>query len=347
MSQLTKQDILEQLSHVKDTQQKQDIVTLGRVSSIIIKNGNVGFALECNASEQDRYESIRQECESALYQLKGVDKVTIVLTSHNETAHVSSAREKSAKDIMPVRYVKHIIAVGSGKGGVGKSTVAAYIALGLKQQGLRVGLVDADIYGPSVPQLLGVKQEPEISEGKQMLPITSMGIATMSMGYLLPDESATIWRGSMATKALHQLIRGTEWGTEEQPLDVLVVDLPPGTGDIHLTFCQQYPVDGAVIVTTPHALSLLDVQKAITMFRKVHIPLLGVVENMSYFQDPISQERHYIFGESTLESFCEQFSVDILDRLPLNPLITQLDDTYAAMVDGAIRCILKNGKNKE
>lgn len=323
MSHITKDDILDSLSHIEDPIVKKDIVTLGLVSSVIIKEGKVGLALECKEGEHETYELVRKECEAHILKIPGIKEVTVVLTAHNNsTPHIntkSKAKSNAAKpEIRPILYVKKIIAVGSGKGGVGKSTIAANIALALKKDGLSVGLADADIYGPSIPKLFNRKQEPLISDEKQMFPIEVQGIKTMSMGYLLPDDTATIWRGSMATKALHQILRATEWGKEDNPLDILVVDLPPGTGDIHLTLCQQYPLDGAIIVSTPQELSLLDARKAINMFKKVGVPIKGIIENMSYFQDPNSEEKHYLFGESTMASFAKQANVPLLAHIPID-----------------------------
>jgi ATP-binding protein involved in chromosome partitioning len=217
-------------------------------------------------------------------------------------------------------YVKRVIAVASGKGGVGKSTVAVSLAFALKAQGLSVGILDADIYGPSIPRMLGldIRLQPEIKDGK-MLPPVSHGIKAMSMA-LITGSQAAILRGPMVTKSLQQLLRSTAWASESQPMDILLVDMPPGTGDIHLSMAQQVPLDGAIIITTPQQVAVIDADKAAQMFTKLSVPIFGVIENMSYFTDP-SGAKHHLFGEGGGKELAGKYAAPFLGSLPLDPML--------------------------
>ena len=231
----------------------------------------------------------------------------------------------------PLPHVKRIIAVASGKGGVGKSTTAVNLAHALCDQGKRVGILDADIHGPSIPRMMGIQfaGQPEVKDDL-LIPITAHGIKTLSMGNIANDQ-ATTWRGPMVTKALVQMLHYTRWGTEDEPMDVLFIDMPPGTGDIHLTLMQQVPVNGAIIVTTPQEVATLDAYKCLAMFKKIEVPVLGVIENMSYFEDPAGT-RHAIFGEGGGEKLAAKHEVPFLGSIALDPAIGQA-------VDGGLRAI--------
>lgn len=218
----------------------------------------------------------------------------------------------------PLPHVRKLIAIASGKGGVGKSTVAVMLAHTLTEQGLRVGLLDADIHGPSIPRMLGVADagQPEIKDDL-MIPIVGHHILNLSMGHLVPTGEATVWRGPMVTKALKQMLRHARWGTEEHPLDVLLIDMPPGTGDIHLTLAQSAPLDGALVVTTPQDIAVMDADKCAQMFAKINVPLLGIIENMSYFTDPAGTQ-HYLFGQGGGAALAQKTGTDLLAQLPID-----------------------------
>lgn len=240
----------------------------------------------------------------------------------------------------PIAHVKRIIAVGSGKGGVGKSTTTVNLAHACVAKGLRVGILDADIHGPSIPRMLGIRHagQPEVKDG-MLLPITGHGIASMSMGHLSSDQAA-IWRGPMVTKALVQMLRMVRWGTEQSPLDILFIDLPPGTGDIHLTLAQQAPIDAAIIVTTPQEIATADAQKCLTMFERVNIPIAGVIENMSYFEDP-SGARHALFGAGGGEALAAKNNVPFLGKIPLEMRIREAMDVGGVVTSNTYDLIVK------
>jgi len=309
---LTKEKILESLRLVKDAH-GQDVVSSGMVTSIVIKDGRVGFALEVPPVEAKGKEALRQQCEEAVAALEGVHHVTAVLTASMEPAPTPSLAKKGRPTPQPLPGVKNIIVVASGKGGVGKSTVAAHLAVSLAAEGLKVGLVDADIHGPSIPRMLGLKGSPTLTEDKKMIPPVAQGVKAISIGLLMDEAQATIWRGPMVTKALYQLLRGTAWGE----LDYLLIDMPPGTGDIHLSVADAVPITGAVLVSTPQDIALIDAQKAITMFQKTRIPILGMIENMSYFEDAVSGNRSYIFGKGGAERLAKRLEIHFLGEIPL------------------------------
>ncbi|MGH7004339.1 MAG: iron-sulfur cluster carrier protein ApbC, partial [Alphaproteobacteria bacterium] len=272
-------------------------------------------------------EPLRQEAERAVHGLKGVTSATVALTAHRPGAPAQPrAQQAPAKTIAP--GIRAIIAVASGKGGVGKSTTAANLALAIAAEGASVGLLDADVYGPSVPRMLGVSGRPATTDGKTLEPMRNHGIAIMSMGFLVDEETPMIWRGPMVMSAIQQMLRDVNWGE----LDVLVVDMPPGTGDAQLTLAQQVPLAGAVIVSTPQDIALLDARKGLNMFRKVDVPVLGIVENMSYFSCPNCGHRSEIFAHGGARKEAERLGVDFLGEIPLHIAIRETSDSGQPIV---------------
>jgi ATP-binding protein involved in chromosome partitioning len=310
---ITKDAVLKALSNVQEPDLGKDLVTLNMVQDIAIDGKNVSFSVILTTPACPLKDMIEKACINAVKML--VDKEAVVkvhMTSHTTT------NRKDKKDILP--GVKNIIAVVSGKGGVGKSTVAVNLALGLAQEGAKVGLLDADIYGPSVPMMLGIRdQRPMMTEvnGKGMIvPIDRYGIKAMSIGLLIDEKQAVIWRGPQASSALRQFISDVYW----QELDYLVIDMPPGTGDVHLTLVQTVPVTGAVVVSTPQAVAAADARKAIMMLRQpqINVPILGIVENMSYFTPAeLPENKYYIFGKGGAKQMAEQFELPLLGEIPI------------------------------
>ena len=293
--------------------------------------GDVIVTLNADLSDPGGMESLRQIVEAKLSAVKSVSKAIVILTA--ERAAPVSAPDTSAKGKrLELPHLKKIIAVASGKGGVGKSTVAANLAVALAALGQKVGLLDADIYGPSVPKLLGIPhQKPETNENKKLVPFEAHGIKAMSMGFLVPEDAAMIWRGPMIQTAVTQLLRDVEWGE----LDVLVIDLPPGTGDAQLTLAQKVPVTGAVIVSTPQDLALIDAKKAIEMFRKLDVPILGLVENMSYHVCVNCGHKDHIFGHGGARMEAEKQNIPFLGEIPLNSEIRAMSDAGTPVASAA------------
>ena len=295
------------------------------IGGLVLREGaggsSVGFALEVPPELGAGAEPLRQACQAAVEKLPGVTSVTAVLTAHQEDA--APARPARATPPAPagIEGVGKIIAVASGKGGVGKSTVAVNLALGLSRLGLKVGLLDADIYGPSVPRLLGITHKPE-TEGKKLKPIEKYGIKSMSIGFMVKEDEAMIWRGPMVQSALTQMMNDVLWA----PLDVLVLDMPPGTGDTQLTIAQRVPLKGAVIVSTPQDIALIDAKKGIAMFRKTQVPILGLVENMSVFICPDCGHAHHIFGQHGARDMAASLGAPFLGEIPLLPRIREMSD---------------------
>ena len=317
MSAINEQQILDTLKSVKDGE--QDIVTAGMVSGLQIKDGHVAFAIEVDAARGAELEPLRKQAEKAVHDLDGVLSATVVLTAETTGSGAAGGGAEhhpagTGPHAILMPGVKSIIAVASGKGGVGKSTTAVNLALALSAQGLKVGILDADIYGPSIPRMLGVSGEPQSSDGKTLDPMEGHGIKCMSMGFLIEEETPVIWRGPMAQTALQQMMRDINWGS----LDVLVVDMPPGTGDVQLTMAQQVPLTGAVIVSTPQDIALADARRGLNMFRKVDVPVFGIVENMSYFACPHCGERTEIFSHGGAREEAKLLSVDFLGEIPLD-----------------------------
>ncbi len=338
---VTDADVRMALGAVIDPDHGKDIVTLGRVTGLVVRDGNVGFAIEVEAARGPRLEPLRKAAEDAVMRLPGVVSVTAVLTAEraagtaaprpapapghahdhaHDHAHGPAQGSEAPKPLVP--GVRHIIAVASGKGGVGKSTVAANLALALHAEGHSVGILDADIYGPSVPRMLGITGRPQSKDGKILEPMENYGIKAMSIGFLIKEDTPMIWRGPMVIGALEQMIRDVNWGT----LDVLVVDMPPGTGDAQLTLAQRVPLAGAVIVSTPQDIALLDARKGLAMFRKVNVPVLGIVENMSTFICPNCGHESHIFSHGGAKACAAELNVPFLGEIPLHMEIRETSD---------------------
>ncbi len=378
---LSKSQVVEELRRVKGPDLSGNIVDLGLVSEILIKDARVYFSITVPADRAEELEPLREAAQQVVSGLSGVAGVTAVLTADAEpgtarsrvapqpaaekescgsgcgcgsgasasggaaagrapeSSRVQEARARGAasdggpaaaaqqggKPVSPgVPGVKHLIAVASGKGGVGKSTTAVNLALGFQAIGLKAGIMDADIYGPSQPRLLGISGKPSVLPGgRKMLPMEAWGLKSMSMGYMVDEGTPIIWRGPMVTQALNQMLREVAWGE----LDVLVIDMPPGTGDVQLTMAQQVPLSGAVIVSTPQDLALIDARKGLNMFRKVDIPLLGIIENMSYFVCPSCGTRSDIFGHGGAEDEAKKLGVPFLGGIPLHMDIRAKSDS--------------------
>ena len=343
---LTKERVLEALKRVKGPDLRNDIVSEGLVSEVVINKGKVYFAIQVEPARARELEALRIAAEKAVASLPGVDAVAVTLTADRSPGAARGGNDQgaaapqgspftrpgAARDARHrpggVPGVANIIAVASGKGGVGKSTVAINLALALKEKGLRVGVLDADIYGPSMPRLLGLKGQPQQIAGNQLDPMQAYGLKVMSMGFLVDEETPMIWRGPMVMSALSQMLKDVAWGE----LDVLVVDMPPGTGDAQLTMAQQVPLAGAVIVSTPQDLALIDARKGLNMFRRVNVPVLGLVENMSTFICPHCGERSDIFGHGGAKAEAARLGVPFLGEVPLTLAIRETSDAGRPVV---------------
>ncbi|MBC27531.1 MAG: iron-sulfur cluster carrier protein ApbC [Rhodospirillaceae bacterium] len=336
MASPTEAQIIEALKTVKEPESGKDLITLNMVSGLVIKDGNVGFSLEVHPDKGAAMEPVRQAATKAVNQVNGVASVTAVLTAHraaskNKTGeHPKAQPQRTAHaNKQAVAGVKNIIAVASGKGGVGKSTVAVNLALAFNTIGLRTALLDADIYGPSQPRMMGLAGEkPSGGDGEKLKPIEKYGLKLMSMGFLVEEETPMIWRGPMVMSALQQFLRDVEWGD----CDIMIVDMPPGTGDAQLTLAQQVPLAGAVIVSTPQDIALIDARKGLNMFRKVEIPVLGIIENMSYFLCPNCDHQADIFGHGGASAEAEKLDVQFLGEIPLHMQIRETSDGGAPVV---------------
>ena len=313
----------------------------GRLSDVVVSDGKVFFSINVDAAVVRQWEPVRAAAEKAVRALAGVQSAMVALTAERSGGTGgASAPPKPQPGAAGARHpgtqptatgvpgVNAIIAVASGKGGVGKSTTAVNLALGLRDLGLKVGVLDADIYGPSMPKLLAVRERPQTIGGTRLRPIAAYGLTVMSIGFLIEEETPMIWRGPMVMSALTQMLREVEWGTQ----DIMVVDMPPGTGDAQLTIAQQVPLAGAVIVSTPQDLALIDARRGIAMFKRVDVPVLGIVENMSYFDCPECGARSDIFGHGGARHEAERLGVPFLGEVPLALPIRETSDAGRPVV---------------
>src|SRR5689334_22586759 len=355
---VTQQQVLDSLKHVASPR-GVPLTNANVLSAISVTDGKVFFSINVDAAEARAWESVRAQAETAVRAIPGVTAAMIALTaerkpgspgpaspppgpaphrhahSHTPGVQPASAHRPPQGAASPMSKqaeipgIAAVIAVASGKGGVGKSTTALNLALGLRDLGLRVGLLDADIYGPSVPRLTGINEKPQLDANRKMIPIQRFGLAIMSIGFLVEEDTAMIWRGPMVMSAITQMLRDVAWGT----LDILVVDMPPGTGDAQLTLAQNVPLKGAVIISTPQDLSLIDARRGLAMFSKVNVPVLGIVENMSYFQCPECGTRSDIFGHGGARHEAERLGVPFLGEIPLHMSIRATSDSGTPVVD--------------
>ena len=319
MEPLTQENILAALSKVQDPELHRDIVSLGMVKNLTVNNGRVSFTVELTTPACPLRETIEHDCKSALAAVPGISGLEISFGAQVRGSKAGAGQT----DLLPT--VKNVVLVAAGKGGVGKSTVAANLAVALKMHGAKTGLLDADIYGPSVPIIMGVKGEPnkvEVDGGQKIAPAMAHGVPVMSIGFFLDPDQAVIWRGPMLGKALHQLMADVHWGE----LDYLVVDMPPGTGDVQITFSQQLKVSGALLVATPQKVALADVVRAKSMFDKVMIPIVGLVENMSYFICDGCNKEHDIFARGGAKQAAERFQIPFLGEIPITPALRKGGD---------------------
>jgi len=331
---IEKSQVEKALAELTDQHMETDLVTAGSVKAVEVDAGKVSVTLLLGYPAAGYFESLKQMVKDKVGGLEGVDEVNVSVSSKIKSHAVQ-------QNLKPLEGIKNIIAVASGKGGVGKSTTAVNLALALKAEGATVGILDADIYGPSIPRMLGCSGQPESTDGKSLEPMMGHGIQSMSIGYLVEEDTPMIWRGPMVTQALEQLLNDTRW----KDVDYMIVDLPPGTGDTQLTLAQKIPVSGAVIVTTPQDIALLDARKGLKMFEKVEVPVLGVVENMSIHICSECGHAEHIFGEGGGSRMAEEHGVDFLGSLPLDIRIREQADsgnpTVAAMEDSQISAIYR------
>ncbi len=354
---LTKDSVLDALKRVKGPDLEDNIVELGLISEVVIHKGKVYFSITVDPNRAEELEPLRQAAEKVVQDLDGVEAVTVTLTADRKAGEATRGNGQTrsplgssppggqrvmqpgtgpgaaigGQQFAGVPGVKNIVAVASGKGGVGKSTTSVNLALAFQENGLKTGILDADIYGPSMPRLLGLTGRPQPVQGNVLKPMQGYGLSVMSMGFLVEEDTPMIWRGPMVMSALSQMLKEVLWGE----LDILIVDMPPGTGDAQLTMAQQVPLAGAIIVSTPQDLALIDARKGLNMFRRVDVPVLGIIENMSYFLCPSCGERSNIFGHGGAKMEAEKLGVPFLGEVPLHMDIREKSDAGQPVVVSA------------
>jgi ATP-binding protein involved in chromosome partitioning len=336
---VTREDVTAALSKIIDPGEGKDLIAGGMAKAITVSGGAVSFVIEVDPARGKAMEPLLTAARAAVERLPGVEKVSAVLTAHSDAPaqpaspkgpppELGLRRAAPAPESKKIPGVDHIVAIASGKGGVGKSTVAANLAVALAAKGKRVGILDADVYGPSQPRMLGIFGRPSSPDGKTILPLRNHGVTAMSMGFMVPEGDAVIWRGPMLMGALQQLLTQVQWGR----LDVLLVDLPPGTGDVQLTLAQKAEVTGAIVVSTPQDIALLDARKAMNMFEKTETPILGLIENMSTYICPNCGHEAHIFGHGGAKAEAEKLDIQFLGDIPLDLDIRIASDSGAPIV---------------
>jgi ATP-binding protein involved in chromosome partitioning len=350
--------VLSALNAVRDPKSGLGLPAAGLVQALVVAPGRAGFMMEVAAEDAPLYGPVRDAAEAALKLIPGVERAQVVLTT---TAAPAPAPSKPAEpQVVRVRrgarlsneaqaqgapqqppsgaakpaHVRHVIAVASGKGGVGKSTVAVNLACAMAMLGRRVGLLDADVYGPSIPRMTGATAEPEMGPDRKLMPLEAHGLKIMSIGLLVDEAAPMIWRGPMASSALNQMLNDVAWGSEAEPLDILVIDMPPGTGDIQLTLAQRVSLSGAVVVSTPQEVALIDVRRGVSMFEKTHVPILGVIENMAFFADPTTGAQIPIFGHGGAKATAEALGAPFLGEIPIEVALRESCDAGRPLVAG-------------
>lgn len=320
MAGINKEDVIAALRGVREPELGKDLVSLGMIRDLEVSDSRVSFKVVLTTPACPLKQQITSSAKEAVEKVPGVSEVEVTLTSN-----VTSGRDTTREELIP--GVKNVIAVSSGKGGVGKSTVSVYLALALAMDGAKVGLLDCDIYGPNIPLMMGIKERPEMIDDK-IIPLVNYNISLMSMGFIIPDDQPVIWRGPMLHKVIQQFLGGVEWGE----LDYMIVDLPPGTGDAQMSICQLVPLTGAVIVTTPQEVALLDSRRGLAMFQKLGVPVLGIIENMSYFSCPHCQGRTEIFSHGGGKEASLKLGVPFLGEIPIDTDIRKGGDSGVPVI---------------
>ena len=332
MAEILENQVLHTLGQVIDEKSDRNIVSLGIVKDITVDEGKVSCILEFQDNDQKKNNRIFEESKNAIEEIPGVTKVDIITTFHREQAKEEDdkfeAIQTPINNQLGTSKIKYILAVASGKGGVGKSTIALNLASAFKSLGLKTCLLDADIYGPSIPKMIGTSEKPH-SDGKQIETVNRYGISTMSMGYMVEDENPIIWRGLMVMKAINEMIDKVNWGEA----DIMIIDMPPGTGDVQISLAQKLKITASVIVTTPQDIALVDVIRGLKMFEKTDIPIYGIVENMSYFLAPDTGKEYKLYGESKTDAVAEKYEYEILTRLPYDTLLMEQCDKGHPLTD--------------